>query len=164
MFLFANMQTNEVFWHFLILMCAYNFQRRYLKIVWGRWIFIEFIFKFAGNPYKNNWPAVHCDLVSNSCSFLKWFKGQLISEAIFLGCKSPKKQTKFFEGFLPYPSKMGHIKEINWPLTFFASFHAFFVENLLVAFSLLFPFLTLFCFVFVFTITRTHRREAKLGA
>ena len=28
-------------------------------------------------------------------------KGQLISEAIFLGFKSPKKQTKFFEGFLP---------------------------------------------------------------
>ena len=28
-------------------------------------------------------------------------KGQLISEAIFLGFTSPKKQTIFFEGFLP---------------------------------------------------------------
>jgi hypothetical protein len=28
-------------------------------------------------------------------------KGHLISEAISLGFKSPKKQTKFFEGFLP---------------------------------------------------------------
>ena len=30
-----------------------------------------------------------------------FFKGQLISEAIFLGFKSPIKQTSFFEGFLP---------------------------------------------------------------
>ena len=33
-------------------------------------------------------------------------KGQLISEAIFLDFKSPKKQTKCFEGFLPKP--------LNW--------------------------------------------------
>ena len=32
---------------------------------------------------------------------LDYTKGQLISEAIFLGFKSPKKQTKFFEGFVP---------------------------------------------------------------
>ena len=32
-------------------------------------------------------------------------KGQLISEAIFLGFKSPKKQKKIFEGFLPKPLK-----------------------------------------------------------
>ena len=34
--------------------------------------------------------AQHCSL-----------KGQLISKAIFLGFKSPKKQITFFEGFLP---------------------------------------------------------------
>ena len=28
-------------------------------------------------------------------------KGQIISEAIYFGFKSPKKQTIFFEGFLP---------------------------------------------------------------
>jgi hypothetical protein len=32
-------------------------------------------------------------------------KGQLISEAIFLGFKSPKKETKCFAGFLPLPLK-----------------------------------------------------------
>jgi len=37
-------------------------------------------------------------------------KGQLISEAIFLGFKSRKKQTNLFDGFL-LASKIGQIKE-----------------------------------------------------
>ena len=37
------------------------------------------------------------------CALL--FKGQLISEVIFLGFKSPVKETKKFEGFLPLPLK-----------------------------------------------------------
>ena len=36
---------------------------------------------------------------------LDYTKGQLISEATFLGFKSPKKQTKFLEGFVPLPLK-----------------------------------------------------------
>ena len=33
-------------------------------------------------------------------------KGQLISEAIFLGFKYPKRLTKFFKEFLPLPLKL----------------------------------------------------------
>ena len=47
---------------------------------------------------------------NNKKSMLKYMeavhlgiKGQLISEAIFLGFKSPEKETKCFEGFLPWP-------------------------------------------------------------
>ena len=36
---------------------------------------------------------------------LDYTKGQLISEANLLGFKSPKKQTKSFEGFVPLPLK-----------------------------------------------------------
>ena len=46
-------------------------------------------------------------------------KGQLISEAIFLGFKSPKKQTKRFEGYLPYP-----LKWVKSNLFFFWRFEA----------------------------------------
>ena len=38
-------------------------------------------------------------------------KGQLISEAIFLGLKSPKKVAKFFEGFLPLLLKRAESKK-----------------------------------------------------
>jgi hypothetical protein len=54
------------------------------------------------------WPA--CSLLE--ASLLAWLlpsKGQLISEAIFLGFKSTKKQTNFFKGFLTWTSKMGNI-------------------------------------------------------
>ena len=43
----------------------------------------------------------HAKKVEEKIVKTTWDKGQLNSEAIFLGFKSPKKQTKFFEGFLP---------------------------------------------------------------
>ena len=50
--------------------------------------------------YKNFFYLLGVKQADTDYKILGFFKGQIISEEIFLGFKSPKKQTKYFEVFL----------------------------------------------------------------